>query len=69
MKTTKHSARSDALPQVGSDPNDRAKLPPEVKGKIGENLRLMYGAVIKQGVPERFAAILKRLDQTSDEKE
>ena len=44
-----------------------AKLGTDVKAKIGENLREMYEAIVKQGVPERFALILQRFDDPTDE--
>ncbi len=44
-----------------------AKLGNEVKAKIGQQLRLMYDEIVEQGVPERFAAILRDLDEPSDE--
>jgi Anti-sigma factor NepR len=39
-----------------------AKLGPEIKAKIGQQLRMMYGEVVNQGVPERFVEILRGLD-------
>jgi len=38
------------------------KLGPEIKAKIGQQLRAMYSDVVNQGVPDRFAEILRRLD-------
>ena len=34
---------------------------------IGRELRLMYNDILAEGVPERFAAILRRLDERSNE--
>jgi hypothetical protein len=34
---------------------------------IGRELRLIYADTIAQGVPERFAEILRRLDDPSNE--
>jgi hypothetical protein len=34
---------------------------------IGRELRLMYADIISQGVPDYFAAILRRLDDPNDE--
>jgi hypothetical protein len=42
------------------------KLGPDIKAKIGQQLRLMYGEVVDQGVPDRFAEMLKRLDDATD---
>jgi hypothetical protein len=38
-----------------------------IKAKIGMQLRLMYGEVVDQGVPERFVEMLKRLDDPNCE--
>ena len=46
----------------GTEPVPVAKLGPEIKAKIGQQLRLMYGEVVNQGVPERFVEILRGLD-------
>jgi Anti-sigma factor NepR len=34
---------------------------------IGRELRRMYESIVAEGVPERFAEILRRLDEPSDE--
>ncbi len=36
---------------------------------IGEELRGMYAEIIAEGVPERFAEILRSLDQPTRERE
>jgi hypothetical protein len=41
-------------------------LSPEVMDKIGEQLRLMYDEVVNQGVPDRFAELLRRLDAPTE---
>ena len=51
----------------GSDMKPVAKLGNDVKAKIGQQLRLMYDEIVEQGVPERFAEILRDLDEPSDE--
>lgn len=38
------------------------KLGPDIKAKIGQQLRALYSDVVSQGVPERFVAILNKLD-------
>jgi hypothetical protein len=42
-------------------------LGPDIKAKIGMQLRLMYGEVVDQGVPDRFVQMLKRLDDPNCE--
>jgi Anti-sigma factor NepR len=51
----------------GSDMKPVAKLGNDVKAKIGQQLRLMYDEIVEQGVPERFAEILRDLDEPGDE--
>lgn len=46
----------------GSEKPPVAKLGPDAKAKIGQHLRLMYAEVVNQGVPDRFAEILRSLD-------
>jgi hypothetical protein len=41
------------------------KLGSEIKAKIGQQLRTMYADVVNQGVPDRFAEILRKLDEKS----
>jgi hypothetical protein len=50
----------------------RAKAEPnlnrEIQTKIGLQLRTMFDDIVKQGVPDRFADLLGRLDQPGDKK-
>jgi hypothetical protein len=43
------------------------ELGPDIKANIGRQLRLMYGEVVHQGVPDRFVQTLKRLDHSNCE--
>jgi hypothetical protein len=43
-----------------------ASLGREIQSKIGDQLRAMYDDVVSQGVPDRFADLLKRLDRNGD---
>jgi hypothetical protein len=43
------------------------ELGPDIKANIGRQLRLMYGEVVDQGVPDRFVQMLKRLDDPNCE--
>ena len=56
--------RSPSLANNESKPvqND-ATLGREIQSKIGEQLRAMYDEVVEQGVPDRFAELLKQLDK------
>lgn len=39
----------------------------EVQSKIGQQLRAMYDEVVREGVPDRFADLLRRLDSGGSE--
>ena len=55
-----------------SDNNESKRAPvlgPEAMAAIGRELRAMYAEIIAEGVPERFAEILRRLDDPSNEGE
>ena len=41
-----------------------AELDRDIQQKIGEGLRAMYDDIVKQGVPDRFAELLSKLDET-----
>jgi hypothetical protein len=43
----------------GSESMPVPELGPDIKTRIGQQLRLMYGEVVNQGMPERFAEILR----------
>ena len=59
-------AENNENPSAGTDVKSGAALGPEVKARIGHQLRLMYDEVANQGVPDRFAEILRRLDPPTD---
>jgi hypothetical protein len=67
MDRRKPSRQRMAMHQQGSEPTTVAKLGPDIKAKIGQQLRLMYTEVVSQGVPDRFAEILRGLDEPTDE--
>jgi Anti-sigma factor NepR len=53
-----------------SDQNESTPAPalgPDVMAAIGRQLRLLFVEIIAEGVPERFAEILRRLDEPSNE--
>jgi hypothetical protein len=47
--------------------HNEASLGRDIQSKIGEQLRSMYDDVVSQGVPDRFADLLRRLDKKGDE--
>jgi hypothetical protein len=66
---SKPSPRTRAAHAQKSEKNPAVKLGPDIKAKIGMQLRLMYGEVVDQGVPDRFVEMLKRLDDPNYEGE
>ena len=63
-KLPRQSAEADLQ---GSELDPATGLGPNVNAKIGQQLRLMYGGVVSQGVPDRFVEILRGLDDPTDE--
>ena len=63
----KLSRQNQTTKLQGSEMKPVAKLGNDVKAKIGQQLRLMYDEIVEQGVPDRFAAILRDLDEPGDE--
>jgi hypothetical protein len=55
-----------------SDENQSQPMPAlgrRVMAAIGQELRLMYDDIVAEGVPERFAEILRKLDEPGNEGE
>ena len=48
----------------GSSPRDKrpSGLNTEIQARIGHQLRAMYDDVVRQGVPDRFADLIRKLD-------
>jgi hypothetical protein len=44
----------------------RGRLGRDVQSKIGQQLRAMYDDVVNDGVPDRFADLLRQLDEAKD---
>ena len=54
-------------PAPSDDPGSKKpQLSPEIQGKIGQQLRKIYDDMVDQGVPDRFADLLSRLDKPND---
>ena len=47
------------MKEVKSKPG---RLNTEIQSRIGHQLRAMYDDVVRQGVPDRFAELIKKLD-------
>jgi len=67
MNEDKPSPRIRNMYAQRSEKNPVVKLGPDIHVKIGMQLRLMYGEVVDQGVPDRFVQMLKRLDDPNCE--
>mgnify|MGYP003340988602 CR=1 FL=1 len=46
-----------------SAPGTKGGLNAEIQARIGHQLRAMYDDVVRQGVPDRFAELIKKLDE------
>ncbi|MBI5264723.1 MAG: hypothetical protein HY852_23250 [Bradyrhizobium sp.] len=55
MKDVKSQASKSTTPGKGG-------LSAEIQSRIGHQLRAMYDDVVRQGVPERFAELVRKLD-------
>ena len=42
------------------------RLNAEIQSRIGHQLRAMYDDVVRQGVPDRFAELIKKMDEPGD---
>ncbi|MDH6263079.1 NepR family anti-sigma factor [Bradyrhizobium sp. BR13661] len=60
MKDLKSQASKSTTPGKGG-------LTPEIQSRIGHQLRAMYDDVVRQGVPDRFAELIKKLDAPGGE--
>jgi hypothetical protein len=67
MNKGKPSRQRTDMDVQETESNPVVKLGPDIKAKIGQQLRLMYGEVVNQGVPDRFVDILRGLDDPTDE--
>ena len=45
---------------------DKGKLNADVQLKIGQQLKSMYSDVVNEGVPDRFADLIARLDKDNE---
>ena len=43
-------------------PGTKGGLNAEIQSRIGHQLRAMYDDVVRQGVPDRFAELIRKLD-------
>jgi hypothetical protein len=62
MNTRKPSWPRTTIDRQEAELNPIIELGPDIKVRIGDQLRLIYDEVVNQGVPDRFAQILRGLD-------
>jgi Anti-sigma factor NepR len=51
-----------SVEQVMKDVKKQGGLNAEIQSRIGHQLRAMYDDVVRQGVPDRFAELIRKLD-------
>jgi Anti-sigma factor NepR len=49
-------------PNNPAAPRKQGGLNAEIQSRIGHQLRAMYDDVVRQGVPDRFAELIRKLD-------
>jgi len=54
---------------ITRSPRSKGALTPEVQARIGHQLRTMYEDIVRQGVPERFAEMIRKLDSSTNASE
>ena len=57
MKEVKSQASQSGAPRK------QGGLNAEIQARIGHQLRAMYDDVVRQGVPDRFTDLIRKLDQ------
>jgi hypothetical protein len=51
-----------SVDQVMKDGKKQGGLNAEIQSRIGHQLRAMYDDVVRQGVPDRFVELIRKLD-------
>ncbi len=67
MSTRKPGQPSEQMQTDPTGTKSQSGLNREIQTKIGQQLRAMYDDVVHEGVPDRFAELLRRIDNPSDE--
>ena len=62
MKEVKSQAGAPGAPGAPGSPRKQGGLNAEIQARIGHQLRAMYDDVVRQGVPDRFADLIRKLD-------
>jgi hypothetical protein len=70
MKNSKAGPKIPTPAQAASgEGRPTPRLGHDIQAKIGRQLRAIYDDVVNQGIPERFAELLNRLDERDDKDE
>jgi len=63
MKERTRQPPDEPMPQTEKlEESPTGRLSRDIQRKIGQQLRAMYTDVVNEGVPDRFAELLRRLD-------
>ena len=62
MKIQKLNPRGSVVGQDMKEAKKQGGLNAEIQSRIGHQLRAMYDDVVRQGVPDRFADLIRKLD-------
>ena len=63
MKELKSRGNQPNSPGAPGSPRRPTGLNTEIQARIGHQLRAMYDDVVRQGVPDRFAELIRKLDE------
>ena len=62
MNDGKKTKPDKPMPSAQRAAKSKGRLGPEIQNRIGHQLRTMYSDVVSEGVPDRFADLLRQLD-------
>ena len=63
QKASDRKPKSENNKKTMTPLQNNATLGREIQSRIGDQLRAMYDDVVRQGVPDRFADLIRKLDQ------
>jgi hypothetical protein len=63
MKDRKEADAGSAAAKPAGGAGKKPKLSPEIQAQIGQQLRKFYDDMVNQGVPDRFADLINRLNE------
>lgn len=64
--TDNKPVKSPPMQTESSPEKNNSGLNREIQAKIGQQLRAMFDEVVQEGVPDRFADLLKQLDNPAE---